>query len=86
MITETLEVAVGDSIATITMQLVGDETSAADWIYAAAFAAGSDSVYLASYSGRVILVNPEGIGSIVYDIGNVPKRIIDTGDFPLPVD
>ncbi len=71
----------GDSIATIKMQMVGDETSAADWIYAAAFAAWSDSVYLASYSGRVVLVNPEGSGTIVYDIGSVPKRIIDAGDF-----
>ena len=75
------EMEFGHSVATATMQLVGDETSATDWIYAAAFAARSDSVYLAGYSGRVVLVSAEGTGTIVYDVGSVPKRIIDTGDY-----
>ena len=75
------DMEIGDSVATVTMQMVGDEASAADWIYAAAFAARSDSVYLAGYSGRVVLLSPEGTGTIVYDIGSVPKRIIDTGDY-----
>ena len=75
------DVKIGDLTATITMQMVGDEMSAADWIYAAAFATGSDSVYLAGYSGRVVLVNQDGHPTTAYDIGAVPKRIVDTGDF-----
>ena len=53
----------------------------ADWIYATSFATGSDSVYLASYSGRVFLVDENGKGVRVYDIGSVPRRIVDTGDY-----
>ena len=65
--------------ATMTMQT--SEINAADWIYAAGFAAITDSVYLAGYSGRVILVDANGKGIRVYDIGNVPRRIVDTGDY-----
>ena len=54
---------------------------ASDWIYAAAFAAHSDAVYLAGYSGRVALVDEKGTGTRVYDIGSVPRRIVDTGDY-----
>ncbi len=61
--------------------MVGREQDATDWIYAAAFAAGSDSVYLASYSGRVVLVDHKGNGLRVYDIGSVPRQIVDTGDY-----
>lgn len=57
------------------------EKQAADWIYAAAFAAHSDAVYLAGYSGRVILLDAHGQGQRVYDIGAVPRRIADTGDY-----
>ena len=57
------------------------EIHAADWIYAASFAADSDSVYLAGYSGRVILVDRNGNAMRVYDIGSVPRRIVDTGDY-----
>jgi hypothetical protein len=60
--------------------LVG-ELQAADWIYAASFAANSNSVYLAGYSGRIALVNDKGEGVRVYDIGSVPRRIVDTGDY-----
>lgn len=63
------------------MSMVGREQDAADWIYASAFAAGSDAVYLASYSGRVVLVDHEGNGVRVYDIGSVPRQIVDTGDY-----
>ena len=63
------------------MSMVGREKDAADWIYAAAFAAGSDAVYLASYSGRVVLVDQNGNGLRVYDIGSVPRQIVDTGDY-----
>ena len=57
------------------------ELFASDWIYAASFAAHSNSVYLASYSGRVVVVDENGEGLRVYDIGSVPRRIIDTGEY-----
>lgn len=57
------------------------EIHATDWIYAVGFAAKSDAVYLAGYSGRVILVDEKGEGVRVYDIGSVPRRIVDTGDY-----
>ena len=57
------------------------EIQASDWIYATSFAADSDSVYLAGYSGRVVLVDEKGEGVRVYDIGSVPRRIVDTGNF-----
>lgn len=66
---------------TVSIGMVGREQDAADWIYAAAFAAGSDAVYLASYSGRVVLVDHNGKGRRLYDIGSVPRQIIDTGDY-----
>ncbi|MCY3681381.1 MAG: hypothetical protein OXH16_08280 [Gemmatimonadetes bacterium] len=69
--------------------IVGEDTilqfaepvDSADWIYAAGFATSSNSVYLASYSGRVVLVDEKGKGVLVYDIGSVPRRIVDTGDY-----
>lgn len=57
------------------------EIHASDWIYAAGFAARSHGVYLAGYSGRVVLVDEMGNGVRVYDIGSVPRRIVDTGDY-----
>ena len=57
------------------------EIHAADWIYAASFAANSNMVYLAGYTGRVVLVDENGKGVRVYDIGSVPRRIVDTGDY-----
>jgi DnaJ domain len=38
------------------------ELFASDWIYAASFAAHSNSVYLASYSGRVVVLDENGEG------------------------
>ena len=38
-------------------------------------------VYLAGYTGRVVLVDENGKGVRVYDIGSVPRRIVDTGDY-----
>lgn len=66
---------------TITASLQVGELFAADWIYAAAFAAGSDAVYLAGYSGKVFVLDEQGTGLRVYDIGAVPSQIIDTGDY-----
>jgi len=57
------------------------EIYASDWIYAAGFSVKTDSVYLAGYSGRVVMVDDKGKGIRVYDIGSVPRRIIDTGDY-----
>jgi DnaJ domain len=57
------------------------ELFASDWIYAASFAAHSNSVYLASYGGRVVVLDENGEGLRVYDIGSVPQRIIDTGEY-----
>lgn len=65
----------------IGIQFGASEQYACDWIYAAGFAAGSDAVYLASYSGLVVLVDQNGEGRRVYDIGSVPTQIIDTGDY-----
>lgn len=66
---------------TMTMSLVAGEIHVSDWIYAACYAAKSDSAYLASYSGRVVQVDEHGDGVRAYDIGSVPRRIIDTGDY-----
>jgi len=57
------------------------EIIVADWIYAASFAASSNAVYLAGYSGRIIVVDENGKGVRAYDIGSVPRRITDTGDY-----
>jgi hypothetical protein len=66
---------------TITISFQAGELSVADWIYAANFAAKNDFVYLAGYSGRVLVLDNHGKGVRVYDIGAVPRRIIDTGDY-----
>ena len=65
----------------VTMDMMVGERFASDWIYAASFAANSNSVYLAGYSGRVVEVDESGQGIRAYDIGSVPRRIIDTGDY-----
>jgi hypothetical protein len=63
------------------MQMSVSESFAADWIYAAAFAAGSNNAYLATYTGRVVMVDEAGVPKRSYEIGAVPKAIIDTGDY-----
>ena len=72
---------VGDRTITLTASYVLGEKSVADWIYAASFAGTSNAVYLAGYSGRVVMVDENGIGLRVYDIGAVPERIVDTGRY-----
>ena len=66
---------------TVSISLGSGGLYAADWIYAAAMAGRSYSAFLAGYSGRVIEVSPEGVPVRAYDIGSVPKQIIDTDDF-----
>jgi hypothetical protein len=66
---------------TITVSQNADESFAADWVYAASFAGRSNAVYIAGYSGRVVQVDDRGYALRVYDIGSVPRQIIDTGDY-----
>ena len=63
----------------ISMQV--SEVHAADWIYAANFTGRSHGVFLAAYSGRIVQVDDDGRPVRTYDIGVVPRRIIDTGDY-----
>jgi len=51
-----------------------------DWVYAASFAADGGA-YLATYSGKVILVSREGRPEVVYDIGTCPSEITDVGRY-----
>ncbi|MDR9498219.1 MAG: DnaJ domain-containing protein [Hydrogenovibrio sp.] len=52
-----------------------------DWVYAASFSAVDGGVYLATYSGKVILISREGRPEVVYDIGTCPKEIVDVGRY-----
>lgn len=67
--------------ATFSVQMVVSEVHAADWIYAAGFAGRSHAAFLAGYSGRIVHVDATGAPIRAYDIGAVPNRIVDTGDF-----
>ena len=78
---ERTELDVGGLRLAVTVGMQVGEIQAADWIYAASFAASSDSVYRAGYSGRVVLVDGHGKGVRIYDIGSVPRRIVDTGEY-----
>lgn len=74
-------IEVGGVNLTITASVVVSELHALDWIYAASFAGHSNTVFLAGYSGRVIAVNEFGEPVRAYDIGSVPLRIVDTGNY-----
>ena len=78
---KTTDFEVGGHRITMTMSFTAGEIDVSDWIYAACYAATSDSAYLAGYSGRVVQVDERGVGVRAYDIGSVPRRIIDTGDY-----
>ena len=52
-----------------------------DWVYAASFAAADGCAYVATYSGKVILLSREGQPLIVYDIGTCPTEIVDVGRY-----
>ncbi len=60
------------------MTLVVGEAQAADWIYAANLGRGGQA-FLAGHSGKVVTVSPAGDAERVYDIGAVPRRIVDGG-------
>ena len=52
-----------------------------DWVYAACFAAIDGCAYVATYSGKVILLSREGQPLIAYDIGTCPTEIVDVGRY-----
>jgi hypothetical protein len=66
---------------TVSFGMTGSAVHAADWIYAAGFAGTDQGAFLAGYSGKIVQVDPDGRPVRVYDIGSVPRRIVDTGDF-----
>ena len=78
---ESTEIEVDGTRLTVSISMQVGERHAADWIYAASFAGGSDAAYLAGYSGRVVQVDENGDAVRVYDIGGVPRTIADTGDY-----
>lgn len=51
-----------------------------DWVYAASFSSNDGNTYVATYSGKVILLSSSGIPLVVFDIGTSPSEIIDSGD------
>lgn len=75
------EIYIGDKKITISVGLQVGEVHAADWIYAASFSGHSHDVFLAGYSGKIIQVDEKGNPIKAYDIGAVPRQIVDTGDF-----
>ena len=52
-----------------------------DWVCAASFAASDGCTYVATYSGKVILLSREGQPLVVYDIGTCPTKIVDLGRY-----
>ena len=52
-----------------------------DWVYAASFAAADGCAYVATYSGKVIILSREGRPLVVYDIGTCPTQIVDIGRY-----
>ncbi len=52
-----------------------------DWVYTASFAAADGCVFMATYSGKVILLSREGQPLVVYDLGSCPSEIVDVGRY-----
>ena len=52
-----------------------------DWVYAASFAAADGCAFVATYSGKVILLSGEGQPLVVYDIGICPTEIVEVGRY-----
>lgn len=65
---------------TVQFGMQASDKQASDWIYAATFAADGGA-FLAGYSGRIVRVDPDGRPVRAYDVGAVPRRIGDTGDY-----
>ena len=64
----------------ISVSMQSTEKGASDWIYAASFSADGGS-FLAGYSGRIVQTDRGGSPVRAFDMGAVPRRIADTGDF-----
>ena len=77
---QTTQVSDSD-LLTVSVSIGGGEAQAADWIYASAFAGRSLGAYLAGYSGKIVKVDESGEPVRAYDVGSVPRRIVDTGDY-----
>jgi hypothetical protein len=75
------EIEAGEAKLTITMGIYAGALQAADWIYAANFGGRNHGAFLAGYSGRIVQVAEDGEPVRAYDIGAVPRRIVDTGDY-----
>ena len=50
-----------------------------DWVYAASFAASDGCAYVATYSGKIVLLSREGKPLAVFDIGFFPQEITEIG-------
>jgi hypothetical protein len=64
---------------TITASLVVGEAFASDWIYAANLS-NTGRAFLGGYSGKVVVLSPDGEPERVYDIGAVPRQVLEVGD------
>jgi hypothetical protein len=53
----------------------------ADWIYATAFSATGETALLGTYGGRVVRVDAQGKPIMIYDVGSVPVRIVETAAY-----
>ena len=52
-----------------------------DWVYAASFAASDGCAYVATYSGKIVLLSREGQPLAVFDIGFFPQEITEIGRY-----
>ena len=68
-------------VAGIRLDITMARETPQDWVYAASFAATNGGAYVATYSGKVILLSREGGALVVYDIGTCPSEIVDIGRF-----
>ena len=50
-----------------------------DWLHASSFGSSSGVSYVGSEKGKVVELSPTGQPRRVYDVGNMPERIVDTG-------
>ncbi len=65
----------------IRIELTISGESPQDWVYAASCGADDGSVYIGTYSGKVILLSQDGSAVAVYDIGTCPTEIVASGRY-----
>jgi hypothetical protein len=75
------EFSISGKKITMTIGMQVSEVQAADWIYAVSFSGRTQDIFLSGYSGKIVQVNEEGQPLRAFDIGAVPRQIIDTGDY-----